>query len=132
MWNPPNSVPLVLERRAMEEELEEVCWLDGRGCDSSGEFHTKDLYRLTPDSMRLLQCGSPDMAEMMLPEARRSRRRHPTARGPIILHLLSPSSRPAFAARLGQPSPFSRPGWTSAAAAVMRMGSLCYLPRMPM
>ena len=47
---------------------QEVCRLDGTECDDSGERHTKDLYRLTPESMLYLQCASPDMAQMMQPE----------------------------------------------------------------
>ena len=73
VWNPPNSVPLVLQRRAVDDEFEEACNLDGTACDLTGELHTKDLYRLTPDSMAHLRCGSDAMAEMLLPEKAWSR-----------------------------------------------------------
>lgn len=68
VYNPPNSVPLVLLRRSMDEAMEEVCYIDGTACDRDQKFHTKDLYYLTKESMALLEGSTPEMCEMLIPE----------------------------------------------------------------
>jgi broad specificity phosphatase PhoE len=68
VYNPPNCTPLIMERSAAQEEAAEVCYLDGSACDPGGRNHTKNLYRLTPASLALLQCDDPAMGEMMTPE----------------------------------------------------------------
>ncbi len=70
VYNPPNCAPIVLERAAAEGGDDEVCSLDGRACDPSNDSHTKNLYRLSPESLKLL--GAEEMVgmrEMLLPEA---------------------------------------------------------------
>ena len=69
VFNPPNCTPLIMERRAASADADEdVCVLDGAACDPSNRNHTKNLYRLTPASMAVLQGSTPGMAQMMLPE----------------------------------------------------------------
>lgn len=68
VYNPPNSQPLVLLRRSMDEELEEVCYIDGTACDREQKFHVKDLYYLTKESMELLEGTNAEMCEMLIPE----------------------------------------------------------------
>ena len=67
-WNPPNCVPLVMERAAADDADEGTCALDGSACDPDGRTHTKDLYRLTPESLALLQAQDEGMCCMMQPE----------------------------------------------------------------
>lgn len=55
VFNPPNAVPLVLERVADDEISRPggpLAWI-----------HTKALYRLTPESMDVLQGCTPDMCK---------------------------------------------------------------------
>mmetsp|Transcript_16670 Transcript_16670/g.22981 ORF Transcript_16670/g.22981 Transcript_16670/m.22981 type:complete len:428 (-) Transcript_16670:136-1419(-) len=54
VWNPPNSFPIVLERVAANNMYEDSCRLDGM-CDPGHDFHTKELYSLTPESIKKLQ-----------------------------------------------------------------------------
>ena len=67
-WNPPNCAPLVMERVAAGDGDEGTCALDGSACDPGGNAHTKDLYRLTPESLALLQAEDEGMCRMMQPE----------------------------------------------------------------
>lgn len=68
VYNPPNSEPLVLLRRSMDDDDEEVCHLDGAACDRDQQFHTKDLFYLPKESMDLLEGSSPEMSEMLVPD----------------------------------------------------------------
>ena len=53
VYNPPNAVPLVLERVVPDESL--------RPGGQSAWIHTKALYRLSDDSMKVLQGCTPEM-----------------------------------------------------------------------
>jgi len=67
VWNPPNSAPLVMERRSLNDELADTCSIDGV-CDPFGESHTKDLYQLTQKSQKMLGGCNEEMCTMILPE----------------------------------------------------------------
>ena len=67
-WNPPNCVPLVMERIPADEADEGTCAVDGAACDPAGKAHTKDLYRLSAESLALLQAQDEGMCCMMQPE----------------------------------------------------------------
>lgn len=54
VYNPSNSDPIILERAALDDEYSAVCTLDGI-CDPENEFHTKNLYQLTEESIRRLK-----------------------------------------------------------------------------
>lgn len=53
VYNPPNAVPLVLERILPDESL--------RAGGPAAWIHTKALYKLSDDSMKVLQGCTPDM-----------------------------------------------------------------------
>ena len=53
VYNPPNAVPLVLERILPNESL--------RAGGPASWIHTKALYKLSDDSMKVLQGCTPDM-----------------------------------------------------------------------
>lgn len=53
VFNPPNAIPLVLER-VTDDEI-------GRPGGPVAWIHTKALYKLTPESMDILQGCTPDM-----------------------------------------------------------------------
>jgi broad specificity phosphatase PhoE len=53
VYNPPNAVPLVLERIVPDESL--------RSGGPATWIHTKSLYKLSDDSMKVLQGCTPDM-----------------------------------------------------------------------
>ena len=71
VYNPPNCVPVVLERTAVHGGDEEECSVDGSAsaCDPSGRHHTKNLYTLTADSMALLGAErTMELQAMLVPE----------------------------------------------------------------
>jgi broad specificity phosphatase PhoE len=69
VYNPANCTPMVMERSAARDAADaaETCSLDGSACDPGGGSHTKDLYRLSAESLRALQGARAGMGEMMLP-----------------------------------------------------------------
>ena len=70
VYNPPNCAPILLERAAAAGGDSEGCFLDGSACDvPDNSSHTKNLYRLTPESLKLLGAEQVvGMSEMLLPE----------------------------------------------------------------
>jgi len=54
VFNPPNCALVVLERASAAPHVAAQCLLDGSACDPEALNHTKNLYRLTDESLAML------------------------------------------------------------------------------
>ena len=73
VFNPPNCAPIVLERMAAASGDDELCVVDASACDPVHASHTKNLYKLSEESLRLLgvmrnAAAGESMKSMLLPE----------------------------------------------------------------